>query len=64
MEYEADREEGQWHLREKGQLSRGTTVTDGWLRDNGFWPLSRLNIDAVIQAETASYFGTVLDRFS
>ncbi len=61
MEYDVEREQGQWHIREKGQVSRGTTVTDGWLDQMGFGRLSRLNIDAVVQAVTMSAFGTVLD---
>src|SRR5512146_2050183 len=61
MEYEVEREHNQYHVREKGQVSRGTTLTDGWLRQMGFWPLSRLNIDAAIEAATASVMGYVLD---
>ena len=67
MQYEVEREGGAWpngryHVREKGQVSRGTTLTDGWLKSMGFGPLSRLNIDAAIQATMASTGGVVLDR--
>lgn len=61
MEYEVEREHGQYHVREKGQLTRGTTLTDGWLRQVGFWPLTRLNIDAAINATMAAGSGIILD---
>lgn len=63
MEYDVEREaeQRQWHIREKGQVSRGTTVTDAWLQQMGFGTLSRLNIDEVIRAATAGYAGQVLD---
>ena len=61
MEYEVEREQGQWHIREKGQLSRGTTVTDTWLRQMGFGALTRLNIDAVVSATVAGAAGGTLD---
>ena len=64
MEYEVEREQDQWHIREKGQLSRGTTVTDVWLRQMGFGTLTRTNIDEVIRAATASAFGEVLDPYA
>ena len=64
MEYEVDREHGQYHIRERGQVSRGTTVTDGWLEQMGFGRLTRLNIDAVVQAAMASAFGQVLDPYA
>ncbi len=64
MEYEVEREHGQYHIRERGQVSRGTTVTDGWLEQMGFGRLTRLNIDAVIQATMASAFGQVLDPYA
>lgn len=62
MEYEVEREYGQWHVREKGQLTRGTTVTDVWLEQMGFGTLTRLNIDAVIKATMASAGGMILDK--
>ncbi len=62
MEYEVSREQGQWHIREKGQVGRGTTVTDGWLDQMGFGTLSRLNIDAVVKATMAAAGGMALDR--
>lgn len=61
MEYEVDREYGQWHIREKGQTTRGTTVMDSWLEQMGFGPLTRLNIDAVVHATMAAAGGMVLD---
>ena len=66
MEFEVEREGGAWpngqyHVREKGQVSRGTTLTDGWLKSMGIGPLSRLNIDAAINATMASTGGVVLD---
>ena len=61
MEYEVEREDGQYHVREKGQMSRGTTLTDSWLKLMGFWPFSRSNIDAAINATMASFGGMVLD---
>lgn len=61
MEYEVEREQGRWHIREKGQLTRGTTVTDEWLEQMGFGRLTRLNIDAVINATMASAGGAILD---
>lgn len=64
MEYNVEREQGQYHIRERGQVSRGTTVTDGWMEQMGFGRLTRLNIDAVIQAVTMSAFGTVLDPYA
>ena len=64
MEYEVERERGQWHVREKGQMTRGTTVTDSWLEQMGFGRLSRLNIDAVIQATMAAAGGMVLDPYA
>ena len=64
MEYEVEREHAQWHIREKGQLTRGTTVTDIWLEQMGFGRLSRLNIDAVIQATMAAASGVVLDSYA
>lgn len=64
MEYEVEREQGQWHIREKGQLTRGTTVTDSWLEQMGFGRLTRLNIDAVVQAAAASAVGQVLDPYA
>lgn len=62
MQYDVEREHGQYHVREKGQVSRGTTLTDGWLKQMGFWPLARSNIDSAIQATMASAGGMVLDR--
>ena len=67
MGYDVEREGGAWpngqyHVREKGQVSRGTTLTDGWLKSMGIGPLSRLNIDAAINATMASTGGMVLDR--
>lgn len=69
MEYDVEREgegwpNGQYHVREKGQLSRGTTVTDGWLQQMNFGPLSRSNIDDVIRATMASVYGEVLDTYA
>jgi len=61
MQYEVEREHGQYHVREKGQRTRGTTLTDVWLKGMGFWPLSRLNIDAAINATMAASTGTILD---
>lgn len=61
MEYEVTREEGQWHIQERGQLTRGTTVTDGWLHQMGFGTLTRLNIDAVVSATMAGAAGVTLD---
>lgn len=62
MEYDVEREYQQWHVREKGQLGRGTTVTDVWLEQMGFGTLTRSNIDAVIHATMASAGGMVLDK--
>lgn len=64
MQYEVEREHGQYHVRERGQLSRGTTITDGWLQQMGFWPLSRLNIDRAIKATMAMAGGAVLDPYN
>lgn len=61
MNYDVEREYGQYHVREKGQATRGTTLTDSWLKQMGFWPLSRTNIDAAINATFASMGGMVLD---
>ncbi len=61
MEYEVEREHGQYQVRERGQTTRGTTLTDAWLKQMGFWPLSRLNIDAAINATMAMAGGAVLD---
>ena len=64
MEYEVTREQGQWHIQEKGQATRGTTVTDVWLQQMGFGRLTRLNIDAVVQAAAASAVGQILDPYA
>ena len=64
MEYDVEREYGQWHIREKGQLTRGTTVTDVWMERMGFSQLSRTNIDAVIQATMAAGAEQVLDPYA
>ena len=64
MEYEVTREEGQWHIQEKGQLSRGITVTDGWLSMMSFGPPSRLNIQAIVNAIYAAQGGVVLDQYA
>lgn len=64
MEYEVEREYGQYHVRAAGQTTRGTTLTDGWLKQMGFWPLSRLNIQAAIDATYAMAGGTVLDPYA
>lgn len=61
MEYDVEREHGQWHIREKGQVSRGTTVTDDWLEQMGFGRLTRLNIDDVVRATMVGAAGGVLD---
>ena len=62
VEYEVTREYGQWHVQEKGQASRGTTVTDAWLDQMGFGMLTRSNIDEVIRTTMAAAGGEVLDR--
>ena len=64
MEYDVEREQGQWHIREKGQVGRGTTVTDSWLDTMGFGRLTHLNIEAVVQATMASAGGAVLDSYA
>ena len=64
MEYDVEREQGQWHIREQGQATRGTTVTDAWLERMGFSQLSRTNIDAVIRATMAAGAGQVLDPYA
>jgi hypothetical protein len=64
MEYEVEREPGQWHIRERGQVTRGTTVTDGWLRQMGFGALSRSNVDEVVRATMAVGSGQVLDSYA
>ena len=64
MEYEVEREYGQWHVRERGQVDRGTTVTDAWLEQMGFGTLTRSNIDDVIHATMAAAGGLVLDPYA
>lgn len=64
MEYEVEREDNQYHIRAKGQVERGTTLTDIWLKERGFWPLSRLNIDAAINATYAMVGGISIDRYA
>ena len=66
MEYEAIREEEdkRWHVIEKGQTTRGTTLTDEWLKQMGFWPLSRTNIDDAIRATMAGAGGMILDPYA
>ncbi len=64
MDYEVDREPGQWHIREKGQITRGLTVTDGWLQSMGFGAPSRLNIQAIVNAVYASQGGVTLDEYA
>lgn len=61
MRYDVEREHGQWHLREEGQVSRGTTVTDAWLERMEFGRPTRTNIDAIVAATQASVGGMVLD---
>jgi hypothetical protein len=64
MDYEVEREPAQWHIREKGQASRGITVTDGWLQSMGFGRPSRLNIQAIVNAVYASQGGVTLDEYA
>ena len=64
MEYEVEREHAQWHVREKGQTTRGTTVTDAWLAQMGFGTLTRLNIDSVVKATMAAAGGQALDPYA
>ncbi len=64
MEYDVEREYGQWHIREKGQTTRGTTVMDSWLQQMGFGKPTRLNIDAIVQATMAAAGGMVLDTYA
>ena len=64
MNFDVEREYGQWHLREEGQMSRGTTVTDSWLKRMGFGRPTRANIDAIVAATQASAGGMVLDAAS
>lgn len=61
---EVEREYGQYHIRERGQLSRGMTVTDEWLKKNGFWPLSHSNVGQVTQACLALASGAILDTYA
>jgi len=61
MDYDVEREQGQWHIQEKGQVTRGTTVTDAWMEQMGFGQLSRTNIEAVVNATMAGGRGVVLD---
>lgn len=60
-EYEVGREDGGWHIRERGQTTRGMTVTDKWLDEMGFGRLTRLNVEDVIKATMASVGGVVLN---
>lgn len=64
MDYEVEREPGQWHIREKGQLTRGTTVTDAWLQSMGFGRPSRQNIQHIVNAVYASQGGVTLDEYA
>ena len=61
MNYDVEREHGQWHIREEGQASRGTTVTDAWLKQMEFGKPTRTNIDAIVAASQASAGGVILD---
>lgn len=61
MNYVVEREYRQWHIREEGQLQRGTTVTDAWLERMEFGRPTRTNIDAIVAATQASVGGVVLD---
>lgn len=62
MNYDVEREYGQWHIRDEGQTTRGTTVTDSWLKQMKFGPLTRINIDDVLNAIHASAGGVTLDE--
>lgn len=64
MEYEVEREPGQWHIQEKGQTSRGTTVTDSWLASLGFSAPNRGNIQAIVDAVYAMKGGVTLDKYA
>lgn len=64
MEYTVEREPGQYHIQERGYTTRGTTVTDEWLKEYGFGTLTRTNIDAVVQAAAASAVGVILDPYA
>lgn len=64
MNYEVEREHGQWHIREEGQVSRGTTVTDSWLERMEFGRPTRTNIDAIVAATQASVGGVTLDPYA
>jgi len=64
VEYEVQREDGQYHVIERGQTTRGTTLTDGWLRQMGFWPLSRLNLEHAMNATMAMAGGMILDQYA
>jgi hypothetical protein len=61
---EVEREYEQYHIREAGQLTRGMTVTDEWLKKYGYWPLSKHNIEAVTDACLALASGAVLDSYA
>ena len=62
--YDVTRVQGGYRIMEAGQQPPGMFVGDDWLRDAGFGPLSRSNIQDVINATLYNAGGGQLSRFS
>lgn len=48
--YDVHRAEGGWRIMEVGQEPPGMFVGDDWLKNAGFGPPSRMNIEAIVKA--------------
>lgn len=62
--YEVTRVQGGYRIMEAGQEPPGLYVGDDWLRDAGFGPLSRSNIDDVLRATIYNMDGGRLAKFN
>ena len=62
--YDVTRVEGGYRIMEVGQEPPGMYVGDDWLRSAGFGPLTRSNIQAVIDATLYNAHGGTLSKFN
>jgi len=62
--YDVTRVQGGYRIMEAGQQPPGMFVGDDWLRDAGFGPLSRSNIEAVINATLYNAQKNPITRFN
>lgn len=61
--YDVTRVQGGYRIMEVGQEPPGMFVGDDWLRNAGFGPLSRSNIDDVIRATLYNMAGGQVAKF-